>query len=114
MPLESPERDVLDDDPARSKLIDDASKLTPQARALSSKARALSRAGEILAREAAADEIHGSESCSADRTYVIESLRLRPVLGEHGSAERFFLDLPERWSEPSPLEPKLEAAYPSK
>jgi hypothetical protein len=65
-----------------------------------------------LAGEAAADEVHCSEVCFANRSDIVEELRLRPVLSEHRAAERLALDLPNRVTETGPLQAKLEPTDP--
>jgi hypothetical protein len=67
----------------------------------------------ILAREAAADDIDGnsigSEPCAGKRSHVVVARDVRPVLCEDGSAER--LDFAERdGSHSGSLKPEAEAA----
>ena len=103
-------RNVLNDDPSRLPFVDHASELVPQARAASSKALARSCAGHVLAREAAADEVNGSESCGANGSDIFMALDLRPVLREHLATERVDLDLPAHGAEPGPFEAEFQAA----
>jgi len=50
--------DVLDEDERRRHLTHDASKMTPEARTSAGKSSSLPGVGDVLAREAASDEIH--------------------------------------------------------
>lgn len=54
-------RDVFDDDRERLHLVDDAFELVPEAGALAAEPCAASGERHILAREPAADEVHGNE-----------------------------------------------------
>jgi hypothetical protein len=108
-PEVGPACDVLDDNPSRLKLSDDASELTPQTRALSSKAAAISCAGHVLAGEAAADEIHGSKSCFPNSADIVEPFGAWPVLRKRGPAVCVLLDLPHDRAKAGPLEPEFQA-----
>jgi hypothetical protein len=77
---------------------DDTSELTPQSRAAASKASALARAADVLAREAATDEVDALE-IGTDGADVVVSLDVWPVLREHSSTELVSLDLPSHGTE---------------
>ncbi len=109
-PLGGAAPDVLDDDPARTALCNDASELIPEAALSTSEASPSARAADVGAWEASADQIHGNESCRADAAHVFIPLHLGPVLGEHAAAERVDLDLEHGRAKPRPLEATLEAA----
>ena len=101
--------DVLHDDVARSKLANDSGELRPKTRAGAVDAGAASSGREVLAGEAAADEIDRAQVGGADIADVLEALCLGEVAGEDGSAEGVALDLPGD-SHPASLEAKIEAA----
>jgi hypothetical protein len=109
-PARSPRRNVLDNDPLRSELVDQARVLVPEAAASTSKASSRAGPADVLAWEPAADEINGSKACLAGGANVIESLGVGPVLGEDGAAVWIGLDLPDGSSAKGSLEAKIEAA----
>jgi len=101
--------DVLHDDVAGSKLANDPGELGPKTRAGAVKSGASSGVAEVLAREAAADEINDPELLRADLPNVAESLSAGEVSGEDGPAVGILLDLPGD-AHPGPLEAEVEPA----
>ncbi len=63
-----------------------------------------SRNAHVLAREATADDVYPLRVTSTHRAYVIESPRVRPVSGEHATAPRVALGLPDHAAKASALE----------
>jgi hypothetical protein len=102
-------RDVLHDDVAGSKLANDPGELGPKTRAGAIETSSSSGSAEVLAGEAAADEIDRVEVAGADVSHVFEALGVGELAGEDGAAVGVLLDLP-RDAHPAALEPELEAA----
>jgi hypothetical protein len=105
--------DVFDDDGARPQFGDDASEISPQTRLFAIEASSRSarvRRRDVLTREPAADDIHGSKSCPSTRRDIFVPHCIRPVLREHGATERVDLHLPAHRAETGPFEAKLETA----
>lgn len=103
-------RHVLDDNPARRDLLDDAEVLEDEPAPVAREPGALASGAEVLAGEASAKHIDGREVVSADGADVVEALGVGPVSGEDVTTEGGALDLPDDGAEPGPLEAKLEAA----
>jgi hypothetical protein len=101
-------RDVLHDDVAGSKLANDPGELGPKTRAGAVDPGSSAGAAEVLAGEAAADEIDGVELTGADLAHVLESDGVREVPGEDCPAVGVLLDLPGDLH-PRPLEAELES-----
>jgi hypothetical protein len=101
--------DVLHDDVSGSKLANDPGELTPKTRASSIEARSSAGGAEVLAGEAAADEVDRREVLRADLADVLEALGLGEVSPEDREAVRVLLDLP-RDAHPRALESEVEAA----
>lgn len=76
-PPASPMRDVLDDDPRRGELGDDASELGPESRASTGEACSSASDGDVLAGESAAENGNAREVVLADRpdVFMLECLR---------------------------------------
>ena len=68
---------------------------------------------EVLAREAAADEIDGREVVRADGLHVVVLRGVREFRGEQFATGRLALDVP-RAAHPSAFESEVEAANPGK
>jgi hypothetical protein len=102
--------DVLHDDVARSNLANEASVLAPQARPLSVNAGSGAGDTDVLAGEAAADDIDAiGEPFALEAPDVGKARDVRPVLSQDGSA--IGLDLAEGDGPHSgPFEPEAEAA----
>jgi hypothetical protein len=101
--------DVLHDDVAGSKLANDPGKLGPKTRAGSVDSGTFPGAAEVLAWEAAADEVDGGEVAGSDLPHVLEADGVGEVPGEDGSAVCVLLDLPCD-AHPRSLETELESA----
>jgi hypothetical protein len=87
-------RHVLHDDVARSNFANDSGELGPKTRAGAIESGAPAGGREVLAGEAAADEIDGGEFAGPD---IFDSLMARgggELVGEDRSAEGVALDLP--------------------
>jgi hypothetical protein len=82
--------DVLHDDVSRSYLANNSSELSPQSGSLAVESGSGSGDGDVLTREAAADEVDGyaigSESRSGKSSNVVIDRNVRPVLAENGAA----------------------------
>ncbi|HKB50994.1 MAG TPA: hypothetical protein VKC63_06150 [Solirubrobacterales bacterium] len=100
---------VLHDDVSRSKLANDPGELGPKTRAGAVDASSSTGATEVLAGEAAADEIDGVELAGSDLPHVLESGGVGEVPGEDGPAEGVELDLPGD-AHPRSLEAEVESA----
>ena len=102
--------DVLGHDPLRPQLFDEALHLRPQPGALS--VEALPEPGErqVLAREAAAEDLDGLDENAAQLAHVGEAWNVRPACGEHGPAVRVRLAVPRDGPELRALEPEFQAA----
>ena len=100
-------RDVLHEHEARSNVRNDPAILAPEARPLARESGALSGEADVLAGEAAADEVDGGES--VDGADVVISNSVRPVLREHGPPELFLLDLPDTSTSRGVLNSEIEA-----
>jgi hypothetical protein len=87
-------RDVLHDDVAGSKLANDPGELGPKTRTGAVDPGSSAGAAEVLAGEAAADEVNRGEVAGADLSHVLESLGVGEVPGEDGPAVGVLLDLP--------------------
>jgi hypothetical protein len=84
--------DVLHEHEPRSHVSNDPAKITPEARPLAREPRALSGEADVLAGEAAADEVDGGES--VDGADVVISNSVRPVLCENVTTPRIPFHLP--------------------
>jgi hypothetical protein len=90
---------VLDEHEPRSALVDDAGVLSPESRALAVEACARAGKADVLAREAASDEIHDSTPrASVEGADVIPDRRriqglVRHPCHESGRGESFPLDV---------------------
>jgi hypothetical protein len=80
--------DVLENHPAGTQLASDAKELPEQPASLSTQARTASSHAEVLAGEAAAEEVNGSERCAADFAHISVTLHVRPVEGEDRAGVR--------------------------
>jgi hypothetical protein len=78
--------DVFHDDESRSYLANDPSELVPKTGPCSCEANTLSGNADVLAWEAAADDIDAPLAFLwRERPHVFPTANFRPVLGEHGS-----------------------------
>jgi hypothetical protein len=78
-PSRNERRDVLDDDGARTELVDDPRVLAPEPRARAGEAGTLSGVADVLTGEPAANDVHRSKALSSDITNILEASRVRPV-----------------------------------
>src|SRR5687767_15462864 len=83
-------------------------KLAPESTARSFNSDSQSCIAHVLAWKAADNDIDWLEVVRAHGVHVIEARHARPVLREHGTAERLSLDVP-RDREAGPLEAEIEA-----
>lgn len=107
-PTDRPRRDVLDDDPRRRDLLDDAGEVPPKRGPLAADPSASAGGADVLAGEASADEIHGGIVPWARDIFVPHDVR--PMLREHGTTEWIHLHLPENRAEASALKTELQTS----
>lgn len=105
---------VLNENPTRSELLDDAVVLEPKAAPLGgvvggSEAALPPCAADILARESAADDIDGGKVVFSDCSDIQEPLDLGPTRFAHLVAERVDLDSPNG-ADPRPFEAEVYSA----
>ncbi len=100
---------VLHDDVWGSKLANDPGELGPKTRAGAVDPGSPAGGAEVLAGEAAADEVDGVEVPGSDLSHVLEPGGVGKVPGEDGSAVGVLLDLPVD-PHPGPLEAEVESA----
>ena len=105
----SKSRYVFSDDPSWSALSDDAGVLGPQSAALAVDAGSPAGQADVLAGEAAADDVDGLHGVASNRSDVLVQRRVRPVLAEDGAREGLDLTLPGD-GHACALEPKVEPA----
>jgi hypothetical protein len=86
-------RDVLHEHESRSNVSNDPAILTPEARPLAAESGALSCEADVLAREAATDDVDSRES--VDGADVVISNSVGPVLCENFTTPRIPFDLPQ-------------------
>ena len=90
--------DVFDDDPARRDFLNDAEVFEPEAGSIAAEAGATSGDADILAGEAAADEVGNNSVCCqsgcGEGANVMVAGHSRPMLRQHAAAKRF--DFAER------------------
>jgi hypothetical protein len=101
-------RHVLDEHPAWTEFADDAGELPPEAAAESGDPDAPAGGGDVLAGEAASDEIDALERGAPGEADVTASNNVGPVPGEDVLTVRLPLDLPAH-REPGALEPERHA-----
>jgi hypothetical protein len=94
---------VFDDDDRRRELLDDSPVLEPEPGAGAVEPSSLACEADVLAWEPAADDIHGSCICSADRSNILVPRRFRPVLREHLATPRIDFALPHDVAEAGAL-----------
>jgi hypothetical protein len=107
----SPEKrgDILHDDVAGAKLANETGVLDPEAAALTREPRAFASNGDILAGEAAANNVNCSDIRALQLSNVTMDGDMRPVLCQH--AARVFFNLAERDRGHSrALKPEAESA----
>jgi hypothetical protein len=108
-PAPRPARDVLDDNEPRAHLADDPAELPPEAGTRSVEPSTPSCPANVLTWEAAADDIHGKESCCACVPDIRDApVRAGPVLREHAPAELILLYLPRDVAKSGALKAELE------
>jgi hypothetical protein len=71
--------DVFHDDVAGSKLANESCIFSPEAGALTGQPGARPGKADVLAGEAAADHVHGSDHLSSQRGHVVETRHVRPM-----------------------------------
>jgi hypothetical protein len=101
-------RYVLDEHPAWPELADDAGELAPEAAPPAGDPDALSRCGDVLAGEAATDEVDGLKSPCPGEADIAASNNVGPVPREDVLTEWLPLNLPAH-REASALEPEGHA-----
>lgn len=98
--------DVFGDDTRGLNLSDDSSVLTPQSASCTFESVTSSKDADVLAWEAAADDVDGGKSSScAD---IGEPLSMWPVTSKHAQAERIALHLPDSARTSGTLKAKLK------
>jgi hypothetical protein len=105
-------RHVLADDSDRADRLDDVEHAEPEPGSgpFDAESGGVGNAG-VLAREAAADDIHGRQICrgEGERRDIVVPRDVGPVLGEHSAPPRINLALPGR-AEPGELQPEVHSA----
>jgi hypothetical protein len=102
--------DVLQHDKSGSHLANDPREFPPKAGATPLQSGACACVAEILAREAAADEVDGGEVSGTSGFDIFKPLGQRPVVRENTATKRIALDLPNRLADAGPFKPELEPA----
>jgi hypothetical protein len=106
--------DVFHEDVSRSNFANNSGVLSPQPAALAGKSSALSRKANVLAGEAAADNVNGNSVCcqsfGGEASHVVINRHLRPMLSQNAAAKGF--DFAERYGFESAraLKPQAETA----
>jgi hypothetical protein len=100
-------RDVLHEHESRSNVSNDPAILAPEARPLTAEPGALSGEADVLAGEAAADDVDSRES--VDGTDVVISNSVRPMLCENFTTEPIPLHLPQHPRARRRLDAELKA-----
>jgi hypothetical protein len=102
--------DVLHDDVSGSYFANDPSELVPKTGPLSCESSSFSCNADVLAGEAAADEIDGPISLGCwESPHVVVSWDVGPMLGEDAVGVVIYFDLPLA-DHPGPLQAEIEAA----
>jgi hypothetical protein len=104
--------DVFKDDPSWPKLICDPCELKEETGALTLEACSLAGNAEVLAREAAAEEVDGFGFCVDCANIVIDGC-VRPVSAQHSSAPLVDFGLPQD-GHSGALKAEVEASDPAK
>lgn len=105
--------DVLDDDPDGPHVTDESEVLEPEAGAGTMEPCSLPGVGQILAGEAAAQDVDGLEDGGVDGSDIVVPPGLGPVPLEHREGERIDLDLPGHMTHAGELESGLEPPDPA-
>jgi hypothetical protein len=105
--------DVLDDDPDGSQLTDEAEVFEPEAGARTVESGSLPGVGQILAGEAAAQDVDGLEDGGINGSDIGVPPGLGPMPLEHRKGERVDLDLPDHVTHAGELEAGLETPDPA-
>jgi hypothetical protein len=99
-------RDVLSEYPSGSQLLHDPQELEPQSRSLAVEARAFPCDRDVLAGEAARDEVDWLEVVLADLANVSVAWHVGPMSGQNASCEVVDLALPPDFKA-CPFQPKI-------
>jgi hypothetical protein len=102
-------RDVLSEYPSGSQLLHDPQVLEPQSAALTVETRAFPCDRDVLAGEAARDEVDWFEVVLTDLSNVSVARHVGPMSGQNASCEVVDLNLPPRFPTRA-LEPEVNAA----
>jgi hypothetical protein len=109
--------DILHDDKSGSKIANQSGDLAPKSRTLALDPNPRAGVTDVLAGEAAADDIDGNSSLgqsgSVEGSHVVKAGDLRPVLGEHRPRKGFDLAEGDRLEAAGALQPKAEASNPA-
>lgn len=104
---------VLHEREERSKLANESGVFAPKPRAFTLKASAFARGGDVLAREAAADDVNGNSVCpepiGSEVANVVIDGDLRPMAGKDSAAEWIHFAERNRAESAGPLKPEREA-----
>lgn len=99
-PTIAPARDVLDDDPARRELLEDAPVLFPESGARSLEPGSEPGARDVLTGESTTDELDALERCGSGSSNIRHTpIDLGPVPREHRPTPAVNLDLPANGTE---------------
>lgn len=115
--VESPvdeRRDVLDEDERRGEFPDESVVLVPKAASSTSEASLAADDADVLAGEAAAQDVGSLDVLTTHLSDVAVLHGTRPVPLEYGTGARVNLTLPDGVAEAGALEPQLEPTDPSK
>ncbi len=103
--------DVFDNDEPRPEFPDDAPKLVPEAGSLPGEPGSVSCDGDVLAGEAAADEVNGSKgSCARESNIRDAPIGIGPVPRKYAPAEVIRFHLPDHVADAGPFEAEFQAA----
>lgn len=105
--------DVFNEHVAGSKNANDACELRPEAGAGAADADPFPGVGDVLAREASADDFRGG-GLRIDVPHVVVDADTRPVTGENHPRKRVALRLPDGWAKAKRFEATFDAADPGK
>ncbi len=101
-------RHVFDEHPPWAEFTEDPGKLAPESAPLPAEPDAFARCGDVLAGEAAGDEIDALKGLSPGKSYVAPTVDVRPMSGEDGLTVGLPLDLPAH-GKARALEPERHA-----
>jgi hypothetical protein len=101
--------DVLHDDVSGSKLANDSEHLEPKTRPFAVESSPEAESADVLAGEAAGDDVNGRDCLGVDVPDVWHAKHVRPVLLKNSEGVRVELALPQA-AHTRPLEAEIEAA----